>query len=359
MLEKKLKGRGASFNPKNRFEKLEMDAFKPDEIDLNEEDFAEVKIPTVYLKDESKSVISVNDSPDIGFDYSFNPYRGCEHGCIYCYARPSHEFLGFSAGIDFETKIMVKENAPELLEAQFKKKSYKPDVIIFSGNTDCYQPLEKKLEITRRTLQVCLKYRNPVSIITKNALVQRDIDILKEMAKLDLVNVTISITSLDKEIIRKMEPRTSIPVRRLETIKAMRDNGIIAGVNVAPIIPGLTDEEIPAIIKSAAENGALYAGHIIVRLPYAVKDLFVNWVEKEFSDRASKILNRIKDVRGGKLNQSEWGKRFSGEGEIAETIHNLFKISCKRHNLNEKKYNLSIENFVTSYNNQLNLFYNQ
>jgi DNA repair photolyase len=359
MLEKKLKGRGASFNPKNRFEKLEIDAFKPDEIDLSDEEFAESKIPTTYLKDESKTVISVNDSPDIGFDYSFNPYRGCEHGCIYCYARPSHEFLGFSAGIDFETKIMVKENAPELLEAQFKKKSYKPDVIIFSGNTDCYQPLEKKLEITRRTLQVCLKYRNPVSIITKNALVQRDIDILKEMAKLDLVNVTISITSLDKEIIRKMEPRTSIPVRRLETIKAMRDNGIIAGVNVAPIIPGLTDEEIPAIIKSAAENGALYAGHIIVRLPYAVKDLFVNWVEKEFSDRASKILNRIKDVRGGKLNQSEWGKRFSGEGEIAETIHNLFKISCKRHNLNEKKYNLSIENFVTSYNNQLNLFYNQ
>jgi DNA repair photolyase len=292
----------------------------------------------------------------VGFNYSFNPYRGCEHGCIYCYARPTHEYLGFSAGIDFESKIMVKEDAAGLLEEEFKKKSYKPDLIVFSGNTDCYQPVERKLQITRKALQVCLKYRNPVGVITKNALIQRDIDILKELAALNLVNVTISITSLDKDIIRVMEPRTSTPEKRLETIKVMKENNIPVGVNVAPVIPGLNDEEIPRILKEAADCGASSAGFIMLRLPFSVKDLFVEWLMREFPDRANKVLNKIKEMRGGKLNSYEWGKRFTGEGELADTIKNLFNLSCRKYGLNKKDFKTDISQFSSKINNQMELF---
>lgn len=357
MIEQKVKGRGAQANPKNRFEKLYIDDFEKNEIDgFYEEDQEEKKIQTIYFKDESKSVISINKSEDLGFDYSFNPYRGCEHGCIYCYARPTHEFLGFSSGLDFESKIMVKENAPKLIEETFKKKSYIPKLIMFSGNTDCYQPLERKLKLTRKSLKVCLNYRNPVAVISKNALVQRDIDILKEMNLHNLISVTISITSLNKELIRKMEPRTSTPVKRLETIEVLAKNNIPVGVNVAPIIPGLTDEEIPNILKAASERGAGHAGHVMLRLPYSVKELFVQWVKNEFPERANKIINRIKEIRGGKLNQSEFGKRFSGEGEVADTIHEFFKISCKKYGLNKRSFNLTVENFRRAYKNQLELF---
>ena len=219
MSKTKIRGRGAQFNPGNRFEKLSIDDFKPDEMDYFTESEEEKKIQTQFFRDDSKSVIAKNDSYDVGFEYSINPYRGCEHGCVYCYARPTHEFLGFSAGTDFESKIMIKKDAPKLLEAEFNKKSYKPDFIMFSGNTDCYQPVERQLEITRETLKVCLKYRNPVSIITKNALIERDIDILKEMAELELVSVCLSVTTLDKDLARKMEPRTSSPERRLQVIE--------------------------------------------------------------------------------------------------------------------------------------------
>lgn len=255
MPDNKIKGRSAQLNPQNRFESLHIENFQADEIDgfFFNDDF-KTKIKTQYFKDDSKSVIAVNDSPDIGFDYSFNPYRGCEHGCIYCYARPSHEFLGFSSGLDFETKIMVKENAPKLLEKELKKESYKPEIIIFSGNTDCYQPIESKLKLTRKALEVCLKYQNPVGIITKNALVQRDIDILREMQKLNLISVTISITSLNKFLVSKMEPRSSVPFKRLETIEKLSENGIPVGINLAPVIPGLNDEEIPAILKESSEK---------------------------------------------------------------------------------------------------------
>ena len=357
MIDNKIKGRGAQFNPKNRFEVLHIENFKPDELnDSFYEDEQKKKIETQYFKDNSKSVIAINDSEDIGFDYSFNPYRGCEHGCVYCYARPSHEFLGFSSGLDFETKIMVKENASRLLEMELKKKSYKPDVIVFSGNTDCYQPVESKLKITREALKICLKYRNPVGIITKNALIQRDMDIIKEMSELNLISVTITITSLDKYLISKMEPRTSVPQKRLETIERFAENNIPIGVNLAPIIPGLNDEEIPAILKAASERGAKHAGYILLRLPYSVKDLFIRWLHDEFPHRADKIINRIKDIREGKLNQSEFFKRFEGKGEFAETIRNLFEISCNKYRLNKKNYRLSLDHFTKNVNNQLGMF---
>jgi len=357
MFPQKIRGRGAQLNPKNRFEKLYIGEL-PDKDVVFEEDKEkqERKIPTTYFRDDSKTVIAKNDSYDVGFNNSINPYRGCEHGCIYCYARPTHEYLSFSAGIDFETKIMVKENAPELLEKEFNKKSYKPEVLMISGNTDCYQPVEKKLKITRNILKTCLKYRNPVSIITKNALIQRDIDILKQLSEFELVTVTLSITTLNKDLAHKMEPRTSSPVKRLQTIELFARNGIHTGVNVAPIIPGLNDKEIPNILKEASERGAEYAGHIMLRLPYAVKDLFINWVNREFPDRANKIINSIKEIRGGKLNSYEWGKRFSGEGELADAIHSLFEISCRKYGLNEKIFSLNTKNFTNDFTKQLNMF---
>jgi DNA repair photolyase len=257
MYNEKIKGRGAQFNPKNRFERLNIENIEEETKNAEEE---KKKIPTQYFKDDSRSVIAVNKSEDIGFDYSFNPYRGCEHGCIYCYARPSHEFLGFSSGLDFESKIMIKENAPLLLEKELTKKSYKPDTIIFSGNTDCYQPVESKLKLTRNALKVCLKHRNPVGLITKSSLVQRDIDVLKKMNELNLITVTISITTLNKSLSSKMEPRASIPAKRLETIERLAENKIPVGVNAAPIIPGLNDEEIPSILKAASQSGAQFAG---------------------------------------------------------------------------------------------------
>ena len=364
MIQQKIRGRGAQINPKNRFEKLHFEELPETETNIQIEnldsdlpiDQSDRKIPTVFYKDDSRSVIAKNDSYDLGFDYSFNPYRGCEHGCIYCYARPTHEYLGFSSGIDFETKIMVKENAPNLLEEEFKKKSYEPKFIMFSGNTDCYQPIERKLQLTREALKVCLKYRNPAGVITKNALVQRDTDILKQMAELNLVTVILSVTTLDKNLARKMEPRTSSPEMRLKTIELMAKNGIPAGVNIAPIIPGLNDLEIHSILKEASARGADYAGHTMMRLPYAVKDLFMDWVGKEFPERANKILNSIREMRGGKLNSSEWGKRFTGEGELADTIHNLFEISCRKYGLNKRSFHLSTEHFVRAFPQQLGLF---
>lgn len=355
MSNTRLRGRGAQFNPGNRFERISVEDFKPDEMDYFTEPELERKIPTQFYRDESRTVIARNDSYDVGFEYSFNPYRGCEHGCIYCYARPSHEFIGFSSGTDFESRIMIKPDAPKLLEAEFNKKSYKPDFIMFSGNTDCYQPVEQRLKITRETLKVCLKYRNPVSIITKNALIQRDLDIIREMAELNLVSVSLSVTTLDRELARRMEPRTSSPERRLETIGILAGNGIPVGVNIAPIIPGLNDEEIPSILKEAAARGASFAGHIMLRLPYSVKDLFLQWIKKEFPDRESKIVNKIREMRDGKLNDSEFGTRFSGKGELAETIHSLFELSRRKYGLNKNKVHLRTDLF-RKVNNQIEMF---
>lgn len=334
------KGRGAGFNPPNRFQEHQ---FEPLEIDITGEDSPSVK--TMFFKDSSKTILASNDSPDVPFTFSINPYRGCEHGCIYCYARPSHEYLGFSAGVDFESRIMVKEDAPELLEQAFRKKSWRPQVIALSGNTDCYQPAERKLQITRRCLEVFLKYRNPVGIITKNNLVLRDLDILKELAALRLVFVSVSITSLNPDLIRIMEPRTSTPAKRLETIGELAVNEVPVGVNVAPIIPGLTDEEMPAILREAAAKGARSGSYIIVRLPGPVEPLFLEWLEREIPERASKITSRLKDLRGGKLSDSRFGSRMKGEGTIADAIRRLFKISAEKYGLNNDRLELSTSEF--------------
>src|SRR5690606_11223702 len=330
-------------NIKNRFEQLEYTGLDESCEYFEEDD--DKKPQTTYFRDHTKSLINKVDSPDLGMMYSMNPYRGCEHGCIYCYARPTHEYLGFNAGLDFETKIMVKPDAPKVLAEEFNKSKWKPEVVVMSGNTDCYQPLERKLEITRQCLEVFLKFRNPVAIITKNALVQRDIDLLKQLAELNLVRVIVSITSLRPEITRVMEPRTARPQRRLETVRRLTDNGIPVSVNAAPIIPGLTDEELPAILKAAADAGALSAGLTIVRLRWQNKDLFVEWAKREFPERAEKILNRITETHGGKLYNSEYHKRMSGQRKWAETIHRIFEVHKEKYGLNKQGTPLSREHF--------------
>ncbi len=344
-----IKGRGASFNPPNRFEKLHVEP-------IEEEWEDERTIRTEFFVDTSRSILAKNDSPDLGFTYSINPYRGCEHGCIYCYARPSHEYLGFSAGIDFESKILVKPDAPQLLEETFKRKSWQAQVIAFSGNTDPYQPIERKLQLTRRCLEAFLKYCNPVEIITKNFLITRDIDILRELALLNLVHIRISITTLDPELVRVMEPRTSTPAKRLEALEILASNRIPVGVNAAPIIPGLTDEELPAILREAAARGAISAGYIIVRLPGSVEPLFLDWLQRELPDRAPKIINRLREVRAGKLSDSRFGTRMRGEGKVAVSIEDLFRLTCKKYHLNERRVELSTEYFVRTSERQIEMF---
>ncbi|HUI06371.1 MAG TPA: PA0069 family radical SAM protein [Verrucomicrobiae bacterium] len=318
------RGRGAAENPPNRFEQIvyERDA------EWNEPDDPAPK--TQFFRDATASIITYNNSPDVGFDASLNPYRGCEHGCIYCYARPYHEYLGFSAGLDFETKIVVKENAPELLRRELSSRKWKPQVLAMSGVTDPYQPVERRLKLTRRCLEVLVEFRNPVAIITKNYLVTRDADLLAELARYDAAAVNISITTLDAALAGMMEPRTAQPAARLRAIRELTRAGVPVGVLIAPMIPGLTDHELPAIVKAAAEAGARFAGMVPVRLPYAVKDLFQQWLEQHFPDRKAKVLTQIRAMHGGKLNESEFGKRMRGEGVLAEQIDKIFEVACRK-----------------------------
>lgn len=338
----KKKCRGASFNPPNRFSQIE--------IEVEYEDDENSTIKTLYFKDTSRSIISYNDSPDLGFCVSLNPYRGCEHGCIYCYARPTHEYLGFSCGLDFESKILVKENAHKLLEEELSSSKYKPDVLVLSGVTDPYQPVEKHLNITRKCLEVLLRFRNPVVIITKNHLVTRDIDILKEMAKYDGCAVNISITTLDNELRRLMEPRTSAIEKRLDAIKQLAHNNIAVGVMVAPIIPALNDVEIPKILECAAMAGAKWASYTLLRLPYAVKDLFIKWLGNSFPLKKTKIIGRIMEIKGGVLNNGEFFKRFEGYGAYAQHIDNIFTLYAKKYSLNKSFPCLALSYFKRSYN---------
>jgi DNA repair photolyase len=333
-----MKGRGASWNPQNRFETL---AYVIDEEAERDENAPK----TIYLRDPSRSIIATNDSPDVGFDASINPYRGCEHGCIYCYARPTHEYLGFSAGLDFETKILVKEDAPALLREELNKKSWEPKTIAISGVTDPYQPIERRLGITRGCLEVLAEFRNPVGIITKNALVTRDADVLAEMSAWNGTRVFLSVTTLDPDVHRTMEPRTSTPELRLEAIRTLTDAGVPVGVMVAPVVPGLTDHEMPAILKAARDAGAQWAGFVVLRLPWAVAPLFEKWLEENFPDRKDKVLNRVRDLRGGKLYDAQWGVRGRGQGIFAEQIEALFDVTCRKLGLNEKDYGLSTEHF--------------
>jgi DNA repair photolyase len=348
--------RGAVDNPPNRFEKIHLE---PD-ADWNPDDDVEGGRPprpqTQFFKDHSQTVISRNDSPDVGFQASLNPYRGCEHGCIYCYARPFHEYLGFSAGLDFESKIMVKEDAPELLRQELSSPKWQPQVIFMSGVTDCYQPVERKLKLTRRCLEVLAEFRNPVFIVTKNRLVTRDIDLLAELARHQAMSVWLSITTLDSELRKVMEPRTSPPLARLAAIRELASAGIPVGVNVAPIIPGLTDHEMPAILKAAAEAGATSAGYTVVRLPYAVAPLFEKWLEIHFPNRKDAVLNRLRVMRGGKLYDAQWGKRFSGEGIFAEQIAQMFKVARRKAGIPSDGAELSTAVFRRAGGTQLSLF---
>lgn len=323
-----MRGRGASSNTANRFEKLHVELDPSDPGPKDEEPIAP---RTQFYRDHTRTIIARNDSPDVGFERSVNPYRGCEHGCIYCFARPTHEYLGFSAGLDFETKIMVKTDAPELLEAELSSPKWKPQVVVMSGVTDPYQPAERRLRLTRRCLEVLAKFRNPVGMITKNRLVTRDIDILSELASHGAVSINISVTSLEVDLQRILEPRTSVPAARLDAIAQLSAANIPVGVMVAPIIPGLTDHEIPAILRECGKAGAKFAGYTIIRLPWAVAPLFERWLDEHFPERKEKILGRIRSVRGGtRLNDPRWKSRIAGEGIFAEQVRSMFEISCRR-----------------------------
>jgi DNA repair photolyase len=339
-----LHGRGASWSPANRFEKLHVDIADMDFLDVDPDQEERPRRQTQYFRDATKSIITRNTSPDVGFETSLNPYRGCEHGCIYCYARPTHEYLGFSAGLDFESKIMVKTNAPELLRAELESSRWQPQTLVMSGVTDPYQPIERKLRITRGCLEVLGKFRNPVAIITKNRLVTRDIDLLSELARHNAVAVNVSVTSLDPNLQRVLEPRTSSPQSRLDAIKQLRKAGIPAGVMVAPVIPGLNDHEIPRILDACGNAGAQFAGYTIVRLPWAVAPLFEHWLEEHFPGRKEKVLQRIRHLRGDRLNHSQWHTRMTGEGIFAEQIASLFNVGRRRASIGNRP-NLSTAAF--------------
>ena len=324
---KSIVGRGAAGNPNNRFERIEVE---PDEIEGDEP-----RPETVYLRDHSRSIIARNDSPDIGFDASINPYRGCSHGCVYCFARPTHEYLGLSAGLDFESRILVKQDAPELLKKELSSPRWNPQVLSMSGVTDPYQPVERRLRITRRCLGVLAEFRNPVVIVTKNYLVTRDMDLLSELASHDAAAVAFSLTTLDDDLRRIMEPRTSRPTRRLAAVEKLAAGGIPVGVMTAPVIPGLNDHELPNLLSAAAEAGATFAAYVPVRLPYAVAPLFEDWLACHFPERKDKVLNRIRSMRGGELNDASFGSRMRGEGLFAQHIAQLFSISCRRAGMGE------------------------
>jgi DNA repair photolyase len=331
-LDSKLRaGRGAVCDIPNRFEKQALD-LDPDVVQPDPTDEHEIALnpKTTFLDDLTQSIITSNDSPDIRFDLSINPYRGCEHGCAYCYARPYHEYLGFSPGLEFETKIMVKRHAAELLRAELSKPKYVPKVLSMSGVTDCYQPAERRFKITRSCLQVLAEFRHPVSIITKNFLVTRDIDIFKEMAAIETVQVNISLTTLDPKLAAKMEPRASLPGHRLRAIEMLAEAGVPVGVVTAPIIPGLNDKEIPALLKSARAAGASSAAYTVLRLPYGVKDVFADWLRLNYPEKLERILDSVREMRGGKLNVSEFGARMKGTGHQAEQIGQIHKVFRER-----------------------------
>ena len=333
-----IKGRGATWNPQNRFEVLEY--IRDEEAGIDD------SAPrTIYLRDPTRTIIATNDSPDIGFEASINPYRGCEHGCIYCYARPTHEYLGMSAGLDFEQKILVKEDAPELLREELNARSWEPKTIAMSGVTDPFQPIERRLELTRRCLGVLAEFRNPVAIITKNQLITRDIDHLRELARFNAARAFVSVTTLDPKLASIMEPRTSTPELRLGAVEALAAAGIPAGVMVAPVVPAITEHEMPAILTAAKKAGARWAGMVVLRLPWAVAPLFERWLEEHFPDRKEKVLNRIRDLRGGKLYDAKWGVRGRGEGIFAEQMRAMFEVTCRKLGLNEDESELSTESF--------------
>lgn len=337
------KGRGAVGNPKPRFdaeERMAVDdgwgSADPDELP---------PLRTTVSSDSSRKVIARNDSPDLPFDRSANPYRGCEHGCVYCFARPTHAYLGMSPGLDFETKLVAKHNAAELLRAELARPSYRPATMALGTNTDPYQPIEKRLEITRQVLQVLAETRHPLGIVTKSHMVTRDIDILAPMAKEGLVRVFLSVTTLDRDLARRMEPRASSPARRLEAVRTLHDAGIPCGVMASPMIPSLNDHELEAILEEAASNGARWGSYILLRLPLEIKELFNDWLDVHAPDRKNRILNILREARGGKLYDSQWGQRMTGKGVFADLLARRFERAVKRLGLNQDEPNVDCSKF--------------
>ena len=341
-----IKGQGAQRNVKNRFEQY---SYEPEDWEIE-------KTKTQIIEVFPKTIVNVVKSPDLPMEYSLNPYQGCEHGCSYCYARPTHEYWGFAAGIDFERKIMVKKNAPELLEKFFRKRNYFPKTIMLSGNTDCYQPIERELKITRKILEVCLAYRHPVSILSKNALVLRDLDLFIKMNELNLISVALSIPTMNEDLRRKMEPRTSSAIKKLEALKILKENNIPTGAMIAPIIPGLNSDETLKIIKKISETGADWFGYTLIRLNDTVEPVFVKWLETSFPDRKDKVISLIKQMRGGKLGEKRYFERYKGEGSIAEMIHKTIEIGRNKYFRDRKMVELSAAHFSGSKTQQLKLF---
>ena len=356
MSKKTLNGRGAQKNIQNRFfenkheildEYLNFCEVEGEEADRNK---------TNYIGVFPKTFVNKVNSPDVGMGFSANPYQGCEHGCVYCYARNSHEYWGYGAGLDFERKILFKKNAPQLLEEKITSKNWEGDTIVFSGNTDCYQPLERKLEITRKCLEIMLKWKHPTGIITKNSLILRDLDILKEMAKLNIIQVNISITSLSEDTRRLLEPRTASIKQRLKAVKVLSENGIPVRVMMAPIIPSLNSHEILPLVKKVAELGAVDVNYTIVRLNGQIAEIFKDWAYKTIPDKAERILNQIAECHGGSLNDSNWGRRIKGEGSISEQVKNTMAIAKNRYLKDKSKKPLETSHFLELKNPQLKLF---
>lgn len=328
MYQDLLKGRGARSTPGNKFAQTKVVEDFPEGID---EASLSTRPATKFVFVDTVNPLSKNDSPDLGLTYSLNPYQGCEHGCIYCYARNSHQYWGFDSGLGFETTILVKKDVVAKLKDTFAKKNYQPQPIMLSGNTDCYQPAERTFQLTRGILQACLEHRNPVSLITKNTLISRDIDILTELAKLRLVHVYFSINHLSSDLKLMLEPRTATAAKKFEVIKQFSDAGIPCGVMVAPIIPGINNQDITEIIRSAAEAGALKAGYTVVRLNGQLGDLFQEWLKAHYPDRAEKVCHQIQELHGGNLNDNEWGRRIRGEGVLANMLRQVFTAAVKKY----------------------------
>ncbi len=335
-------GRGARSNASGRYEADRREAF---DDGWTEDDEAPTPLRTTLSAEKARTILARNDSPDIGFDRSINPYRGCEHGCIYCYARPAHAYMGLSPGVDFESKLFFKPEAAKLLEQELSKKSYQCKRVHIGGNTDPYQPVERQLRLTRACLEVLERFSHPVSVITKSNLITRDVDILSRMAKRGLAKAYVSITTLDRSLARTMEPRAATPARRLDAIRALSAAGVPTGVGFAPVIPGLNDHELEAVLEAAAKAGASEAMFVTLRLPLEIKDLFREWLEQARPNRAARVMSLVRQVRGGKDYDAEWGQRMKGTGPVAALIATRFAAACKRFGLNTERYVLDESQF--------------
>ena len=337
-----VRGRGAGSNASGRFESLEREAF---DDGWTGDDDTPPPLRTTTTPEKARVIITRNDSPDVGFDRSINPYRGCEHGCIYCYARPAHAYMGLSPGLDFESRLFFKPEAAGLLAAELTRPTYKPGVIHIGGNTDPYQPVERGLRITRQVLEVLSEFRHPLSIITKSALITRDVDLLGPMGQAGLARAAVSITTLDRALARAMEPRAATPERRLEAVRRLAEAGVPTVVMFAPVIPGLNDHELEGVLQRAAEAGATGAGYVALRLPLEIKDLFAEWLAEKWPDRAERVMSLVRQMRGGKTYDAEWGKRMKGEGPIAEMLAQRFKFAKRRYRLDAVAPPLDLSRF--------------